>query len=82
MYIYVNELVIILSLEKLILKRTQLKHVFFVFFCHLFFFTKVSILIIVQKDEMDPFDTTITGPWIGRWEVVNHNKHTDAFKPG
>lgn len=35
-----------------------------------------------QKDEMDPFDTTITGPWIGRWEVVNHNKHTDAFKPG
>lgn len=78
MYLYVNELVIILSLEKLILKRTQLKNVFFCFF----FFTKVSILIIVQKDEMDPFDTTITGPWIGRWEVVNHNKHTDAFKPG
>lgn len=77
MYLYVNELVIILSLEKLILKRTQLKNVFF-----FFFFTKVSILIIVQKDEMDPFDTTITGPWIGRWEVVNHNKHTDAFKPG
>lgn len=77
MYLYVNELVIILSLEKLILKRTQLKKVFY-----LFFFTKVSFLIIVQKDEMDPFDTTITGPWIGRWEVVNHNKHTDAFKPG
>lgn len=76
MYLYVNELVIILSLEKLILKRTQLKNFFF------FFFTKVSFLIIVQKDEMDPFDTTITGPWIGRWEVVNHNKHTDAFKPG
>lgn len=71
MYLYVNELVIIL-------KRTQLKN-FFIFFL---FFTKVSFLIIVQKDEMDPFDTTITGPWIGRWEVVNHNKHTDAFKPG
>lgn len=78
MYLYVNELVIILYLEKLILKRTQLKNGFI--FC--FFFTKVSILIIVQKDEMDPFDTTITGPWIGRWEAVNHNKHTDAFKPG
>lgn len=78
MYLYVNELVIILYLEKLILKCTQLKNGFF----FVFFFTKVSILIIVQKDEMDPFDTTITGPWIGRWEVVNHNKHTDAFKPG
>ena len=35
-----------------------------------------------QEDVMDPFDTTITGPWIGRWEIVNHNRHTDAFKPG
>ncbi|KAK3096497.1 hypothetical protein FSP39_000740 [Pinctada imbricata] len=34
-----------------------------------------------QVDASDPFDTTITGPWIGKWEVVNHNKHTDAFKP-
>lgn len=45
-------------------------------------FTCVSFLIIVQRDDRDPFDTTITGPWIGRWEIVNHNKHTDAFKPG
>ncbi|KAL3872211.1 hypothetical protein ACJMK2_040149 [Sinanodonta woodiana] len=28
----------------------------------------------------DPFDTTITGPWIGRWEIVNHNIHTEAFR--
>ncbi|XP_060065780.1 uncharacterized protein LOC132546102 [Ylistrum balloti] len=34
-----------------------------------------------QDDVNDPFDTTITGPWIGRWEIVNHNKHTEAFKP-
>ncbi|XP_064616893.1 uncharacterized protein LOC135480894 [Liolophura sinensis] len=32
-----------------------------------------------QKHEEDQFDTTITGPWIGRWEIVNHNKHTKAF---
>lgn len=29
--------------------------------------------------ESDPFDTTVTGPWIGRWEIVNVNKHTQAF---
>ncbi|XP_035696730.1 uncharacterized protein LOC118430127 [Branchiostoma floridae] len=25
------------------------------------------------------FDTTIQGPWMKRWEIVNHNKHTEAF---
>ena len=39
------------------------------------------ILTNLQVDMSDPFDTTITGPWIGKWEIVNHNKHTDAFKP-
>lgn len=32
-----------------------------------------------QVVETDHFDTTVTGPWIGRWEITNHNKHTDAF---
>ncbi|CAF1078287.1 unnamed protein product [Rotaria sordida] len=27
-----------------------------------------------QKD--DPFDTTITGPWMHQWPIVHHNKHT------
>jgi len=25
------------------------------------------------------FDTRITGPWIGKWEIVQHNPHTDLF---
>ncbi|KAI8517255.1 hypothetical protein Bbelb_058360 [Branchiostoma belcheri] len=25
------------------------------------------------------FDTTIQGPWMKRWEIVNHNKHTEAY---
>ena len=33
-----------------------------------------------RPDDQDEFDTTVTGPWIGRWDIVNHNKHTEAFK--
>ncbi|XP_076436301.1 1-deoxypentalenic acid 11-beta-hydroxylase-like isoform X2 [Babylonia areolata] len=33
------------------------------------------------EEAVDPeFDTRITGPWIGKWEIVNHNRHTRAFK--
>ncbi|GFN79695.1 phytanoyl-coa dioxygenase 1-like [Plakobranchus ocellatus] len=34
------------------------------------------------SDEKDDgqFDTRITGPWIGKWETVNHNAHTDLFQ--
>eukprot|EP00058_Branchiostoma_floridae_P020986 XP_002606476.1 hypothetical protein BRAFLDRAFT_93267 [Branchiostoma floridae] len=27
----------------------------------------------------DEFDTTIQGPWMLRWEIVNHNKHTRSI---
>ena len=33
-----------------------------------------------KRTESLELDTTVTGPWIGRWEIVNQNKHTDAFK--
>ena len=26
--------------------------------------------------ELDEFDSTIHGPWMRRWKIVNHNKHT------
>ncbi|XP_052220569.1 probable alpha-ketoglutarate-dependent hypophosphite dioxygenase [Dreissena polymorpha] len=32
-----------------------------------------------QVIETDQFDTTVTGPWIGRWHVTNENKHSQAF---
>ncbi|KAH9500741.1 hypothetical protein Btru_076372 [Bulinus truncatus] len=33
-----------------------------------------------EKLENDEFDTRVTGPWIGQWEVVNQNDHTDLFQ--
>ena len=37
-------------------------------------------MLIFQDGNIDPFDLTVTGPWIGRWEIVNSNKHTEAFR--
>ncbi|XP_072022978.1 phytanoyl-CoA dioxygenase domain-containing protein 1 homolog [Amphiura filiformis] len=34
-----------------------------------------------QVEAVDDFDTTLTGPWMHRWDVVNHNKHTANIKP-
>ena len=33
--------------------------------------------IDVNSDKLveDEFDTTIHGPWMKRWEIVNHNRH-------
>ena len=39
-----------------------------------------NIHITFQVDEKDPFDTTMVGPWMGQWELVNHNRHTTNFK--
>ncbi len=25
---------------------------------------------------VDEFDTTLSGPWMNRWDIVHHNKHT------
>ena len=40
---------------------------------------------ILQAEEMghlseDQFDTTIHGPWMRRWKIVHHNKHTESLK--
>ncbi|KAL5011309.1 hypothetical protein ScPMuIL_009860 [Solemya velum] len=32
------------------------------------------------KQTTDPFDTTVTGPWIGQWKIVNQNQHTRAYE--
>ena len=29
--------------------------------------------------EKEEFDTTIHGPWMKRWKITHHNKHTDAL---
>ncbi|XP_073241055.1 uncharacterized protein [Porites lutea] len=37
----------------------------------------------IQLDKDPEFDTTIVGPWMGKWEIVHHNKHTVQYKdPG
>lgn len=38
------------------------------------------MFVLFQVDESDPFDTTMVGPWMGQWELINHNKHTTNFK--
>ena len=29
-------------------------------------------------DEDDPFDTRISGPWMKKWPIKHHNRHTEA----
>ena len=33
-----------------------------------------------DKQEADPFDSRIHGPWMERWEITHSNRHTEAFK--
>jgi hypothetical protein len=33
----------------------------------------------VEKVDDFNFDTTIAGPWMLKWEMVHHNRHTDAL---
>ena len=45
----------------------------------------------VGHTDADEFDTTLHGPWMKRWEIVHHNRHTasmlastgqeDSYKP-
>ena len=35
-----------------------------------------------MKVESDPFDTSIHGPWMNRWEITHHNKHTKSLLTG
>ncbi len=30
--------------------------------------------------EEDKFDTTIVGPWMKKWEIVHHNRHTGKLQ--
>ena len=30
-----------------------------------------------KSTQDDPFDTRIAGPWMKRWRVKHHNKHTE-----
>lgn len=52
--------------------------------------TTVQAADVGHTDE-DEFDTTLHGPWMKRWEIVHHNRHTasmlkstgpeDTYKP-
>lgn len=47
-----------------------------------FFNLQLNLLLncdAFQIEETGEFDLTVTGPWIGRWEIVHHNVHTDTF---
>lgn len=40
--------------------------------------TTVQAADVGHTDE-DEFDTTIHGPWMKRWEIVHHNRHTASM---
>lgn len=33
-----------------------------------------------DRKENDPFDTTISGPWMANWPLVHHNRHTATLR--
>ena len=33
-----------------------------------------------KNEPEDPFDTRIAGPWMKRWPIKHHNKHTALFQ--
>ncbi|CAF1351083.1 unnamed protein product [Rotaria sp. Silwood1] len=37
---------------------------------------KNEIPELKERQNDDPFDTTISGPWMHNWPIVHHNKHT------
>jgi len=41
--------------------------------------TNNSLCCNVRCQDVDEFDTTIPGPWMLKWEVINHNRHTVAL---
>ncbi|XP_071493910.1 phytanoyl-CoA dioxygenase domain-containing protein 1 homolog [Diadema antillarum] len=47
----------------------------------IFFASKNTEQGATSHEDDDEFDTTITGPWMQRWEMVHTNRHTARFKP-
>lgn len=37
---------------------------------------QAAIPELKERKPDDPFDTTISGPWMHRWPIVHHNRHT------
>ncbi|CAF0803587.1 unnamed protein product [Adineta steineri] len=37
---------------------------------------KNEIKELKERQENDPFDTSISGPWMHNWPIVHHNRHT------
>jgi ectoine hydroxylase-related dioxygenase (phytanoyl-CoA dioxygenase family) len=38
-----------------------------------------AVTDVIDRDE---FDSTVAGPWMSQWPIVNHNRHTEALKSG
>ena len=32
------------------------------------------------QHEIDEFDTTISGPWMKKWEIVHINRHVESLE--
>ena len=36
----------------------------------------------ITSSPTEEFSTNIYGPWMTRWDIVHHNKHTKSLKEG
>ncbi len=36
----------------------------------------IRLVLNINFQEMDEFDTVIVGPWMTQWEIVHQNRHT------
>ena len=43
---------------------------------------RTKLQAAVMQVDSDPFDTSIHGPWMKRWNIVHHNKHTNSMLTG
>ena len=49
------------------------------FYARIKFYNLGDISFQPDKPAEDPFDTTISGPWMGKWEIVHMNKHVERY---
>ena len=59
------------------------------FFSPLLYFTEFATVDRNKLQEQhtsslsnDEFDSTLHGPWMNRWEIVHHNRHTHSLNQG
>jgi len=40
------------------------------------------VLFVIQDEEVNELTSEVNGPWMKRWEIVHHNRHTESMVDG